>query len=186
MIWPFHNPATQDEKAAQLGNEAKLRPGDHEPTTLHQLAQLGDTSLGGRFAADGVVSGTKPFVDYPAAATGPYGGPQPGIEPPFPTDISFVEPVGTFAEVQRSLEEFVEETATAAPQGDVVVSILGDPALAVASSAAGEAEPAAPLPVPGGVMRGSANLPAEAAHSRLQELLSRGLVRRTVRRRKLP
>jgi hypothetical protein len=46
----FYNFATQSEKAEQLKLERQRREEPPEPTTLHQLAKLGDTSLGGRFS----------------------------------------------------------------------------------------------------------------------------------------
>jgi hypothetical protein len=64
----FKNDASQSEKAEVLRNERKLRPGDGEPTTFHALANL-DTSLGGRFAAAGYVSGSEPSVSYPTASS---------------------------------------------------------------------------------------------------------------------
>ena len=147
----FRNNASPADKIAQLHNE-RLRAGDHAPTTMHQMANRGvdfnlaTPSIGG----DNYVTGSEPEAHWPRLPEGnPWGGgPQPGLEPSLGVEIDQQEPTGTPAEVAASIE-----------------------ALAVASSAAGEAEPAAPLPVPGGVMRGSANLPAEAAHSRLQELL---------------
>jgi hypothetical protein len=83
-----------------------------------------------------------------------------GLEPPLGVEIDQQEPCGTPTEIERSLAS----------------------AVALASAAAGEAEPADPaVPV---VDRGSAN--SEAAHARLRQLLSSGgLVRRTVKRRKL-
>jgi hypothetical protein len=80
---------------------AILKAGDSAPSTYHALSNL-DTSLGGRFAPGGYVSGSEPSVSYTAAAS-PWSDPQPGQEPPLGYSVNDLPPTGTAAEVERSL-----------------------------------------------------------------------------------
>ena len=84
----FQNPANQAEKQEVLRNE-RLRPGDQQPSTFHQMANL-DTSLGGRFSAGGYVNGSEPAVNYPAGPA--WTRDQVGIEPPLGVAIDDLEP----------------------------------------------------------------------------------------------
>jgi hypothetical protein len=122
MKQQFQNPATAAEKAEQLRNERKLRE-EAAPSTFFEMARAGvDLTLSGEGSAAGYVSGSEEFVRYPAAAPGYSGGPQPGLEPPFPVDISFVEPIGTAAEIEQSIQlaEPADPTAEEAPLAAVV------------------------------------------------------------------
>jgi hypothetical protein len=87
------------------------RPGDNdrtsgnEPTTYHALAQAGIELEGtGRFAAQQAVVGRDPSP-YPAQPAGPWAGADPvPSEEPLGESVERVEPVGTPAEVQASIE----------------------------------------------------------------------------------
>jgi hypothetical protein len=69
-------------KADQLRNERRLREEAEAPSTFFQMARAGlDLSLSGEGSPGGYVSGSEPFVRYPAAAPGYSGGPQPGLDP---------------------------------------------------------------------------------------------------------
>jgi len=98
-----------------------LKDDQKAATTMHALAQLGDTSLSGRFAADGMVSGTAPTTDYPRLpSSSPWSGPQPGPEPPLGFAIDAQEPVGEAHEVAASLAEARAPTVVGLPHNDVV------------------------------------------------------------------
>jgi hypothetical protein len=119
----FRNDATAEERAEQLRNEKRLREEAEAPSTFFAIARAGiDLSLSGEGSAGGYVAGSEPFVRYPAAAPGYSGGPHPGLEPPFPVDISFVEPIGTAAEIEQSIQlaEPADPTAEEAPLAAVV------------------------------------------------------------------
>ena len=94
----FQNPANQAEKQEVLRNE-RLRPGDQQPSTFHQMANL-DTSLGGRFSAGGYVNGSEPAVNYPAGPA--WTRDQVGIEPPLGVAIDDLEPTGNAHEIEHS------------------------------------------------------------------------------------
>jgi hypothetical protein len=126
MKQQFHNPATAAEKAEQLRNERKLRE-EAAPSTFFEMARAGvDLTLSGEGSAAGYVTGSEPFVRYPAAAPGYSGGPQPGLEPSLGVPIDALEPVGTPAEVAASAAELSPTAASAA---------LSDPAPGVDSAA---------------------------------------------------
>jgi hypothetical protein len=74
-------------KADQLRNERRLREEAEAPSTFFQMARAGlDLSLSGEGSPGGYVSGSEPFVRYPAAAPGYSGGPQPGLDPAWCAD----------------------------------------------------------------------------------------------------
>jgi hypothetical protein len=157
MRHEFSNDATYEERAEQLRNEKRLRPGERPPTTLHSLASL-DTSLDGRFAAESdLVSGAEPSVNYPRLpASSPWSAeqPQPGPEPPLGVEIDEQEPVGTPAEVAQSIAEFAGgETATGCARGPCAepVSISASEALLAAPPPSAPQRSALPSDVdPGG------------------------------------
>ena len=160
----FRNDAFYEERVEQFRQEQKLRAGDRAGTTYHALAGVDQALEGGRFAAElraSIVGETpNPYPKLPASSPWAGGG-DVGLSPPLGVAIDEQEPVGTPTEIERSLA----------------------PAVALASAAAGEAEPADRLASSPRLDRGSAN--SEAAHARLRQLLSSGgLVRRTVKRRK--
>jgi len=89
---------------------------DNPATTYHQLSGLGDTSLGGRFAAGGDVSGTEEVVRYPRLpSTSPWASDPVGVEPPTNYRIDDLEPTGEFHELAASGPPFPEATDTPAP-----------------------------------------------------------------------
>jgi hypothetical protein len=102
---PYTNPATQREKQEIFRNEQqKLKRGDREPTTLHQLSRLGlDEEPQGRFAQSRHISGSAPSVEYPAASSPWTAGNDAGLEPPLNQDVNFVEPCGEQWEIEREL-----------------------------------------------------------------------------------
>lgn len=105
----FRNDGSWSERADLLGQERKL----HETSTFFREAQKGrrlDGSSNYEATRDLIQSGEAPYVQYPAAS-GPWADPvQPGLEPPFPGDISAVEPCGTAAEIERSIAELAAST----------------------------------------------------------------------------
>jgi hypothetical protein len=183
----FFNPATWREKAEELRNRQRLRE-PPAPSCYHQMARHGvDLTLTGEGSPAGYVAGSEPFVRYPAS--GYSGGPQPGLEPPLGVEIDQQEPTGTFAEVQRSLEEFAsKETAGLAGCSNASradASILArDRAPAEVSPAAEEVATSSTAPARSSSP--SARLPGDVATlDRLAALMAGGLVRPVVRRRKL-
>lgn len=102
----FQNAAGQREKAEVLNNERKLRAGDHEPTTFHQLAGV-DQALegGGRFAKVKYVTGSEPASQYPRLpASSPWASDPIPPEEPLGFAIDAMEPVGTAVGIARSEE----------------------------------------------------------------------------------
>jgi len=139
----------------------------------------------GRFASGAVVSGAEPAVRYPAAAQGPWGGPMPGLEPPFPADISVVEPVGTAAEIAASIAQLAGDGKPAA------LSLAGShddsasiPSSAIPLAASGRAPAMGtsglpPADAPSAVEQPGAAIQRQA-HARLAELLPQAIRRRRV------
>ena len=99
---PSHQREQQERKEV-LTNDRKLRPGDYEPSTLHEMANLGiDTDISSGRSKGDYVSGSEPHVSYPAAS-GPWSNPvRVPDEPPLGYPIDAQEPVGTFAEISLS------------------------------------------------------------------------------------
>ena len=94
------NKSDQKERASLLGSTGT--------TTFHAQSQIAQAldAPGGRFAAEdkSVTSGSEASVQYPRQPEGsPWAGDPVGQEPPFPVDISAMDPVGTFAEIEASL-----------------------------------------------------------------------------------
>jgi hypothetical protein len=87
-----------------MRNERKLREEAAEPTTFFHMAQHGvDLTLSGEGSASGYVAGSESFVRYPAS--GFDVGVEVGTEPSLGVPIDAMEPVGTAAEIERSLSE---------------------------------------------------------------------------------
>jgi hypothetical protein len=168
MPGPSHH-KEQAERRDVLRNEQKLRPGDHEPTTFSALAGL-DTSLDGRFAPGGYVSGSEQATEYPRLPeASPWSGSvDPGVEQPLGVSIDQLEPTGTAAEIEHSLAQ------VAAP----AASFGSPPAEVLTASSASERMGAVPSLSPSG--GGTAPTSAKA---QLAEILPR-LARPTIRRRK--
>ena len=99
--------------------QSNLRPGEHEPSTMHAMSRLSN-DLEGRQSARDYVVGEAESVSYPRLpANSPWGdGPQPGLEPPTGVAIDAQEPNGTFAEISASLS--AAASASPAEDGDGV------------------------------------------------------------------
>jgi hypothetical protein len=79
--------------------------GSTSATTFHQLASLGDQSLGSRFAAGGEVSGAQEETHYPRLPEGsPWSHDPVPPEAPLGFSVEDVEPCGTSAEIAASLD----------------------------------------------------------------------------------
>jgi DNA-binding transcriptional regulator YhcF (GntR family) len=92
---------------------------DRAVNTRAAMHQLLDPTPSGRFAkALGEFTvGSTPTVDYPhLPETSPWSQPQPGLEPPLGIDVSYVEPCGTQAEIERSLSAMAPPAATTPQQ----------------------------------------------------------------------
>jgi hypothetical protein len=100
----FQNSASQAERRRMLQLE--------RASTLLEQAKISETLDSVRMKS--TVTGTAPTVDYPAGS-GPWSGNywQDGPEPPLGYAINEQEPVGTPAEVERSLEDLAAPTAPA-------------------------------------------------------------------------
>lgn len=112
------NDSTQAQRREILRQD-QLRPGDFEPTTFSALAGL-DTSLGGRFAPGGYVSGSERATDYPRLpANSPWAGDSVGLEPPLGVAIDDLEPTGTAQEIEHSLAQVAAPAASfGSPAGE--------------------------------------------------------------------
>jgi hypothetical protein len=88
----------------------------NEPTTYFERASAeADENRGGRFAAlaQARVVGAKPAPTYPA---GPQWSHDPtGPEPALGYDVDAIEPIGTAAEVERSLDDHSAPVGNAPP-----------------------------------------------------------------------
>ena len=96
----------QQERRAVLANDRKLRPGDHEPSTLHEMANLGiDTDISSGRSKGDYVSGTEKATNYPAIPSGPWSSGYGRLpdEEPLNYSVETVEPVGTPLEVAASM-----------------------------------------------------------------------------------
>jgi Zn-dependent M28 family amino/carboxypeptidase len=100
------NKIDQKERRAVLASDqqSKLRPGEHEPSTMFQMANL-DTGVTPSRVGKSYVSGSEQAVQYEAIPSGPWSSDYARLadEPPLGYPIDAQEPVGTFAEVQVSL-----------------------------------------------------------------------------------
>jgi hypothetical protein len=100
--------AEQTLRRDVLRNEqqSKLRPDEHEPSTMFAMANLGvDTSVSSGRVGKDYVAGQDLSVNYPRQPSGPWSADYAKVpdEPPLGYAIDAQEPVGTFAEVQASL-----------------------------------------------------------------------------------
>jgi hypothetical protein len=96
----------QQERRAVLANDRKLRPGDYEPSTLHEMANLGiDTDISSGRSKGDYVSGSEKATNYPAIPSGPWSSDYARLpdELPLGVAIDAQEPNGTFAEIAASL-----------------------------------------------------------------------------------
>jgi hypothetical protein len=119
----FEMTAKADEmkERRRLAGSTTTITNDNPPTTFHALANL-DSSLGGRFATGGDVSGTDEVVRYPRLpSTSPWASDPVGVEPPTNYRIDELEPTGEFHELVAPgpLE------ATSAPAPTIVGDLSG-------------------------------------------------------------
>ena len=84
--------------------QSNLRPGDYEPSTMHEMSRLSN-DLEGRHSARDYLSGSAQATDYPAIPSGPWSSDYARVpdEPPLGFDMNAVEPTGTPAEVAASI-----------------------------------------------------------------------------------
>lgn len=112
--------AEQADRARVLANDRGLRPGDREPTTFHQMANL-DPSLGGRFAKADYVVGQEPVARYPAGSG--WTRNDVGQEMPLGVSVNDMQPCGEAFEIDRSIAQLGGPSAPAAiPGNEAVVS----------------------------------------------------------------
>ncbi len=86
--------------------QSKLRPGEHEPSTMFAMANLGvDTSVSSGRVGKDYVAGQDLSVNYPRLPSGPWSADYAKVpdEPPLGYPIDAQEPVGTFAEISLSV-----------------------------------------------------------------------------------
>jgi hypothetical protein len=81
------------------------KPDDPELSTYFELASMTDPEDAIVEASE--IVGSKHFIGYPAAAD--WSSPRLPDEPPLNEDISAVEPVGTPAEIEASIEALRKE-----------------------------------------------------------------------------
>jgi hypothetical protein len=138
---PFNNPSSHAERVALLKAEAEriLQQQNRNINTRSALTEVISPSAGGRFARAAVeqtnnASRSDPSQLYPQMPEGnPWRSDPVGLEPPFPGDISYVEPCGTLEEIERSLSALAEPVAVS-------------PAAAADPSVIADQEPTGPLP----------------------------------------
>jgi hypothetical protein len=145
----FNNPTTQEQRARIL------READRANTLAAQQAML-EPSLGGRFAKEArhdFTVGRDARVEYPRLPpSSPWAQQQPGLEPPFPEDINFVEACGTQAEIERSIAAVAEPVGPT--PADSHAEVLSPPsAIAGPSPLLADQQPA-PLTAPASVTSG--------------------------------
>ena len=169
---PFSNSASHAEKLLALHNAKLLRESQREPSTFFDQARIAEQLEGRGREGRPTVIGAGPTIDYPAASS-PWSGPQPGIEPPLGEALGPAPVVGEPHEVIRAAEVLVAREALA--------EVSSPSATRVPSSVAPQ--------VPAVTLGDGTNLTEAEAHSRLQDLMrSRGFFRRAVpqvRRRKI-
>ena len=97
--------------------QSNLRPGDYEPSTMHEMSRLSN-DLEGRHSARDYLSGSAQATDYPAIPSGPWSSDYARVpdEPPLGFDMNAVEPTGTPAEVAASIVAANLISASAADQ----------------------------------------------------------------------
>ena len=102
-------PSAKGEQALRrdvLRNEqqSKLRPGGHEPSTMHAMSRLSN-DLEGRQSARDYVVGEAESVSYPAIPSGPWSSNYARLpdEPALGWSVEAQEANGTPAEVTASL-----------------------------------------------------------------------------------
>lgn len=100
---PSHQ-AEQKERLAVLKNDqqSKLRPGDYEPSTLHEMANLGiDPDISSGRSKGDYVAGSELATNYAAIPSGPWSSDYAKVpdEPPLGYPIDAQEACGTPQEI---------------------------------------------------------------------------------------
>ena len=160
--------------------QSKLRPGEHEPSTMHAMSRLSN-DLEGRQSARDYLSGSEPATHYPLISSGPWSSSYGRLpdEPPLGVAIDAQEPCGEPFEMAASIAAL---SATAsAPVANVVAGTAGG--APSASSPDVVATPASSL-----ISSASASQDAEGGRDRAHQPTARGSVssptlsRRSVRK----
>ena len=120
---PSHQ-AEQKERLAVLKNEqqSNLRPGDYEPSTLHEMANLGiDTNVSSGRSKGDYVAGSEVATNYPAIPSGPWSSDYAKLPDELALGFSVeeFEPVGTPSEVAASMAGATAPTSVTATAGVV-------------------------------------------------------------------
>jgi hypothetical protein len=117
------NRQDQKERRDVIRNDLRLRPGDHEPSTLHQQAMIGlELENTGRHATGTIITGSQPASHYPRAA-GPWAdAARVPDEPPLGFCIDDQPACGEAFEVEKSRASLggADEALTAATSAAVV------------------------------------------------------------------
>jgi hypothetical protein len=104
MTGPLHQ-SEQKERLAELLRDLRILNERANSSTLSQftVAELADE--GGRFAKQSQVNGTKPITEYPRLPSDSFPAQASAVpnEPPLGFSVDAMEPLGTQAEIERSL-----------------------------------------------------------------------------------
>ena len=192
----FRNDATWNEKVDHLKAQ---RPSTFFQEQLKARRLDGSTNYEAQRSL--IQSGESAVVEYPRLpASSPWSGDPVGIEPPTGVAIDHMKCTGTPAEQAASLSSMVRideasESTNHSNKPATALAALAGPApagVAPVSSVARAAEPPCDPTVAAGSVPPAASSPAVdrggsavPSADRLSELLDRGLVRRTVKRRRL-
>jgi hypothetical protein len=190
----YEERAEQKERREIIAAERKPRQGDGEPQTFFARARAGldDDLPTGRYAQQAHFSGQEPCVGYPAASAWTRDAAMVPNEEPTGIDINALEPVGTFAEVQRSELAADPSVIPTGPfsQMSPVDGIGGHPPPASALSPRAEeaSSPCDPTVAAGSVPAASSPEAVDRGdeaisledEQRLKALLGRGLRRRKI------
>jgi hypothetical protein len=121
-------PSAKSEQAERRAiikgdQQSKLRPDEHEPTTLHAMSRLSN-DLEGRASARDYVAGSDAATDYPAIPSGPWSSGYGRLpdELPLGWSVDAQEPCGEAFEVARSLEIAGSASAPVAIPGSIANS----------------------------------------------------------------
>jgi hypothetical protein len=99
-----HSELSQSEKRATLANDRRV----HKGATYHAFATSEASAVGGRFSAEGrqrvVGSASFKYPQLPGSSWGNQGAAVPP-EPSLGVAIDEMEPTGTHAEIEQSIEK---------------------------------------------------------------------------------
>jgi hypothetical protein len=118
--------AEQAERQAIIkgDQQSKLRPGEHEPSTMHAMSRLSN-DLQGRQSARDYLSGSEAATHYPAIPSGPWSSSYGRLpdELPLGVAIDAQEACGEPFEVAASIAAL--SAAASAPVANVVAGTAG-------------------------------------------------------------